>query len=92
MFHHEGKMVIIDQFSFTLKSHADASESNIPMINQNRPTNESLRVGMYTSLMGTFDLHAIVNYIGSTSVGKIAFTSCNFSSISNKTDSWILPT
>ena len=41
---------------------------------------------MYTSLMGTFDLPASVNYIGSTSVGR------SIATIVDRTDPWVLPT
>ena len=41
---------------------------------------------MYTSLMGTFDLPAPINYIGSTSVGK------SIAMVVNRTDPWVLPT
>ena len=41
---------------------------------------------MYTSLMGTFDLLALVNYIGSTSVGK------SITTVVDRTDPWVLPT
>ena len=41
---------------------------------------------MYTSLMGTFDLPAPVNYIGSTSVGK------SIAMVVDRTDPWVLPT
>ena len=51
------------------------------MIDQACPMNKSLVVGMYTSLMVTFDFPAPVTYIGSISVGNIAFTSEDFSSI-----------
>ena len=41
---------------------------------------------MYTSLMGTFDLPALVNYIGSTSVGR------SIATVVDRTDPWVLPT
>ena len=41
---------------------------------------------MYTSLMGTFDLPAPVNYIGSTSVGM------SIATMVDRTDPWVLPT
>ena len=41
---------------------------------------------MYASLMGTFDLPAPINYIGSTSVGK------SIATIVDRTDPWVLPT
>ena len=40
---------------------------------------------MYASLMGTFDLPAPINYIGSTSVGK------SIATIVDRTDPWVLP-
>ena len=40
---------------------------------------------MYTSLMGTFDLPAPVNYIGSTSVGN------SIATVVDRTDPWVLP-
>ena len=40
---------------------------------------------MYTSLMGTFDFLASINYIGSTSVGK------SIATIVDRTDPWVLP-
>ena len=42
----------------------------MPLVDQVKPTTQSLGAGMYTSLMGMFDLPAPVNYIGSTSVGN----------------------
>ena len=40
---------------------------------------------MYASLMGTFDLPALINYIGSTSVGK------SIATVIDRTDPWVLP-
>ena len=41
---------------------------------------------MYASLMGTFDLPALINYIGSTSVGK------SIAIVVDRDDPWVLPT
>ena len=41
---------------------------------------------MYSSLMGTFDIPAPINYLGSMSVGK------SITMVINKTDPWVLPT
>ena len=41
---------------------------------------------MYASLMGTFDLPAPINYMGSTSVGN------SIAMIVDRTDPWVLPT
>ena len=40
---------------------------------------------MYASLMGTFDLPTMINYIGSTSVGKF------IAMVVDRTDPWVLP-
>ena len=40
---------------------------------------------MYASLMITFDFPALINYIGSTSVGK------SIASVVDKTNPWVLP-
>ena len=40
---------------------------------------------MYESLMGTFDLPAPINYIGSTSVGK------SIAMVVDRNDPWVLP-
>ena len=48
----------------------ETTESIVPLIDQSKSTNESLGVGMYTSLRGRFDILAHINYLGSTSVRK----------------------
>ena len=63
VFPHEGKIVTIDQLSYTWKNHTDMSESNVPLIDQTCLVNESLGVGMHASIMGTFDLLAPISYI-----------------------------
>ena len=42
----------------------------MPLVDQVKPAAQSLGVGMYASLMGTFDLLASINYIGSISMGR----------------------
>ena len=70
VFPHEGKLVTVDQLSFTRKGRMENNKSTVPLFDQVKPTLESLGAGMYVSLMGTFDIPAPINYIGSTSVGK----------------------
>ena len=84
MFYLEMKIVIVDKLSYTQKSHTDTSESNVPLIDQLCPTNESLGVGMYTSLMGNFDMPTPINYLGTTSVGK------NICTVANRTNPWVI--
>ena len=85
VFPHEGNLVTIDQLQYTHKGRMETSESNVPLIDQLCPTNESLGVGMYTSLMGNFDMPAPINYLGTTSVGKKICT------IVDITNLWVLP-
>ena len=88
MFPHKGKLVTIDQLSFTRKGRMETNESTVPLVDHVRPANKSLGVGMYSSLMGTFDIPAPINYQGSTYIGKsietvvnkidhLVLTSCN---------------
>ena len=85
MFPHEGKLVIVDQLNFTWKGHLEMNESTVPLIDQTKLVNESLGVGMYSSLMATFDIPAPINYLGSTSVGKYITT------VVDRTYPWFLP-
>ena len=63
----------------------ETNESTVPLVDQVKPTSESLGAGMYASLMGTFDFPTPINYLGSTSVGKSSST------VVDKTDPWVLP-
>ena len=53
----------------------------MPLVDQVKPVAQSLGAEM-----GTFDLPALVNYIGSTSVGK------SIATVVDRTDTWVLPT
>ena len=57
----------------------------MPLVHQVKPIAQSLGDRMYTSLMGTFELPAPVNYIGSTSVGR------SIATVVDRTDPWVLP-
>ena len=85
MFPHQGKLVTIDQLSFTRKGRLETNESTVPLVDQVKPAKESLGVGMYSSLMGTFDIPAPINYLGSTSVGNSIMT------VVDRMDSLFLP-
>ena len=54
-------------------------------LNRSNLASKSLGDGMYASLMGTFDIPAPINYIGSTSVGK------SIAMVVDRTDLWVLP-
>ena len=85
MFPHEGKLVIVHHLSFTRKGILETNESIVPLIDQSKPTNDILGVGMYASLMGTFDIPTPINYLGLMSVGKFIVK------FVNRTDPWVLP-
>ena len=55
----------------------ETNESTIPLVDQVKPAKESLEDGMYSLLMGTFDIPAPINYLGSMSVGKSIMTVVN---------------
>ena len=85
MFLHEGKLVIVDQVSFTRKGHMETNESIVPLVDQVKPASKRLGAGMYASLMGTFDFPAPINYLGSTNVGK------SIAIVVDRTNPWVLP-
>ena len=85
VFPHEGNLVTVEQLNFTRKGHMWTNESTIPLVDQVRPASEILGAGMYASLMGTFDFPAMINYIGSTSVGK------SIATVVDRADLWVLP-
>ena len=47
----------------------ESNEFVVPLVDQVKPAAQSLGAGMYASLMGTFDILAPINYMGSTRVG-----------------------
>ena len=55
-FPHEGRIVTVDQLDFSPVYPNASSDSTIPLVKDTKPLVENLWVGMYTSLMGTFDL------------------------------------
>ena len=63
----------------------ETNESTVPLVDQVKPALESLGVGIYASLMGTFYFPALINYLGSTSVGNSIPTTVD------RIDPWVLP-
>jgi hypothetical protein len=62
-FPHEGKIMMIDQLSFSHASPNALVGPSIPVIENSQPKNEDIGVGMYSSLMGTFDFVAPIHHI-----------------------------
>ena len=61
-----GNIVTIDQNSFHILSVNASSGASIPIIDHSQPTTENVGVGMYHSLMGTFNCLALILMIGSS--------------------------
>ena len=78
-------LVTIDQLIFTQKGHMETNESTVPFFDQVKLASESLGVGMYASLMGTFDIPGPINYIGFTTVGN------SIEMVVDRIDPWVLP-
>ena len=68
-FPHEGKIVKVDQLDYCPVDPQASSDSTVPLVDNHRPPTENLGVGMYSSLMGTFDIpspFAKINAISSS--------------------------
>ena len=63
----------------------ETNESTVPLVDQVKLTSESLGDRMYASLMGTFDILTLTNYLGSTNVGK------SIATVVYRIDPWFLP-
>ena len=55
-FPHEGRQVKIDQLDYSLGDSRATSASTVTLMDNPRQPIENLGVGMYSSLMGIFDL------------------------------------
>jgi hypothetical protein len=62
-FPHKGKIVTIEQLSFAYSSPNASLGQSIPVINNSRPATENVSVGMYSSLMGTFNFSSPNHHI-----------------------------
>ena len=55
-FHHDGRIVKVDQMDYSLGDSHASSDSIVPLVDNPRKPIENLGVWMYSSLMGSFDL------------------------------------
>jgi hypothetical protein len=62
-FPHDGKIVTIDHFSFAHASPSASVGPSIPVFDNSQLATRNINVGMYSSLMGTFDFMAPVHHI-----------------------------
>jgi hypothetical protein len=90
-FPHQGEIVTIDQLSFAYSSPNAYVGPLIPMIENSQPTTENISVGMYSSLMGTFDFLKLIHHVyAMTSRPASTWRSIPFRT-SYFSDPWTLP-
>ena len=70
-FPHEGRMVKFDQMDYSLGEFHESSESIAPLLDNPRQPIPYLGVGMYSSLMGNFDLPTLIASINDFSSSKV---------------------
>jgi hypothetical protein len=90
-FPHEGKIMMIDQLSFSYSSLNASIGPSIPVIDNYQPATKNIGVEMYSSLMGTFNFTALSHHVYAMSSRpfsrgrSIPFLTSYFS------DPWTLP-
>jgi hypothetical protein len=90
-FPHQGEIVTIDHLSFAYSIPNAYVGLSIPVIDNSQSTTENIGVGMYSSLMGTFEFLALIHHVYTMSsrptyAGRsIPFHTSYFS------DPWTLP-
>jgi hypothetical protein len=62
-FPHQGEIMTVDQLSFVYSSPNTYVGPSIPVIENSQPATENIGVGMYSSLMGTFDFSAPIHHV-----------------------------
>jgi hypothetical protein len=81
-FPHDGKIMMIDQFSFAYASPNASVGPSIPVIENSQSTTQNIGVRMYSSLMGTFDFMAPVHHITMSSSSHSSKRSVPFCTLS----------
>jgi hypothetical protein len=66
-FPHEGKIVTIDQLSFSCSSSSASVGPLVPIVKNSQKETEKIGVRMYPYLMGTFNFLAPISYINAIS-------------------------
>jgi len=59
----DGKIMTIDQLSLAYAIPNASVGPSIPVVDNSQPTTESISVGMYSSLMGTFNFMAPIHHV-----------------------------
>ena len=87
----EDRIVTIEHKSFDNSGMKASSGATILVIDYSQLTNENVSVGMYLSLMGTFDIFAPIITIGSSLGSESSSLSPVPFRISHLEDPWTLP-
>ena len=69
-FPHEGKIIKVDQLDYCPVDPQATSDSTVPLVDNPHPPTENLGVGMYSSLMGTFEFPSPITRIHAVSSSK----------------------
>jgi len=71
-FPHEGIIITVDQMAYSPNNPNTSYNSTIPLAKNSKNHVENLGVGMYSSLMITFDLPSPISYVNFISFSKVA--------------------
>ncbi len=89
-FPHEGKIVKVDQLDYAPVDPKATSDSTVPLVDNPHPPTENLGVGMYSSLMGTFEFPSPIAKINAISSSR-EFSRDGFFRTHYFSDPWTLP-
>lgn len=70
-FPHEGRIFTIDQMDYSPNDPNTSSDSIVPLVKNTKQRMENFGVGMYSSLMGTFDIPSPIAHINVISSSKV---------------------
>ena len=89
-FPHEGRIVKINQLDYSPIDPYATSDSTVPLVDNPRQPIENLGVGMYSSLMGTFEFPSPITKINAISSSKESSRE-EFFQTHYFSDRWTLP-
>jgi hypothetical protein len=89
-FPHEGNIVVIDQLFFAFSSPNASLGPSIPVIDNSQSTTENIGVGMYSSLVGTFNFLALSHHVYAMSSRSVSIGRSIPSHTSYFSDPWTL--
>ena len=90
-FPHDGKIMMINQLSFLYASLNAYVGSSILVVDNSQPETENISVGMYSSLMGTFDFMAPIHHVYAMSSKLVLSERSVLFLTSYFNDPWTLP-